>query len=101
VKQIPTLLIGLALASCGTQDPNLALEGNSFNPSISGEEPVNHVAVSETPAPKQTMKPIPLHTDGLRLPSDMLGLPQDDQLRTAPGIAKEGKATVIVRPPEE
>lgn len=36
----------------------------------------------------------------LRLP-DMLTLPQDDQLRSATSAPKDGKATVIVRPPEE
>ncbi len=38
--------------------------------------------------------------DGLRLP-DMLTLPQDDQLRSAAVAPKDGKATVIVRPPQE
>jgi hypothetical protein len=44
--------------------------------------------------------PLPVRRNGLRLP-DMLALPQDDQLRSAPDAPKDGKATVIVRPPEE
>ncbi len=38
--------------------------------------------------------------DALRLP-DMLTLPQEDQLRSAAVAPKDGKATVIVRPPQE
>ena len=38
--------------------------------------------------------------NGLRLP-DMLTLPQDDQLRAAAAAPKDGKATVIIRPPQE
>lgn len=44
--------------------------------------------------------PLPVRRNDLRLP-DMLALPQDEQLRSAPDAPKDGKATVIVRPPEE
>jgi hypothetical protein len=38
--------------------------------------------------------------DGLRLP-DMLALPDENQLRSAAPLKKEGDATIIASPPTE
>lgn len=53
-------------------------------------------------SPKETKPTLPVvRNTGLRLPNNLLDLPHDEQLRTAPDSQKDGKATVIARPPEE
>lgn len=54
-------------------------------------------AVAAAPEPRPPSDP----NDGLRLPEDMLALPDDSQLRSASSPSGDGDATVITRPPKE
>jgi hypothetical protein len=94
VKKVSTFLFAIGLTSCFA--PKVTTEDEAPVSAKPKTESTEITAVVETSKPS----PIPVHNDGLRLP-DMLGLPQDDQLRSAPATPKDGKATVIVRPPEE
>lgn len=89
---------------------------------VSCAKDLNHAAIDQEPAPD--LSPVPVTkaapkepvvavkpanrpaipnkpAEGIRLPDDILALPQDDQLRSAPTVPKDGKGTLIVRPPEE
>jgi hypothetical protein len=99
VKKTATFLLAICLASCFGPKPDIAAE------------PTEKTAPAAAPAKTGTTKVSPeqiqpvqlpvVRNTGMRLPENILALPQDDQLRSAPGAPKEGKATVIARPPEE
>lgn len=55
-------------------------------------------AVASIPQPAQPTLPA---NDGMRLPEDLLSLPDESQLRSAAPVPKDGDATVITRPPQE
>lgn len=63
------------------------------------------VVVAEAPktkrpaAPAET--PIALADDGMRLPENLLALPEDNQLRSSAPINKDGGGTIITSPPTE
>ena len=86
MKNPLTLILALGLASCG---PPKAI--------IVAQAPVKPEGrAAATPAPR-----VASHSDdGLRMP-DMLDLPDEEQLRSSPGPAGSGNATVITRPPKE
>jgi hypothetical protein len=97
VKKSALFLLAIGLSSCSTPKAAIVEEAaTESGPNIaltqSGIAPISQKAAKPT-------LPIARNT-GLRLP-DMLGLPQDEQLRSAPSSQKDGKATVIARPPEE
>jgi hypothetical protein len=97
VKKTASLLLVIGLASCSPPKPTIVEEAPiESGPNIALTQP--GIAPISPKATKPTL-PIARNT-GLRLP-DVLGLPQDEQLRSAPGAPKDGKATVIARPPEE
>jgi hypothetical protein len=97
VKKSALFLFVLGLASCTTPKANLAEEEPITNePNIA----LKQSDIAEV-TPRETKPTLPIvRNTGLRYP-DMLGLPQDEQLRSAPGAPTEGKATIIARPPEE
>lgn len=67
------------------------------------------VVIEQTPIKQQpsvtsdaTVKKLPaLANDGLRMPEDMLALPDDNQLRSTAPIKKDGNATIVTSPPTE
>jgi hypothetical protein len=88
VKKPLTLAFILGMASCAA--PKAV---------VVGEAPVKpkENAVAAAPEPR-----VPTDAnDGLRLPADMLALPDDSQLRSASNPSGDGDATVITRPPKE
>jgi hypothetical protein len=93
-------LVSLVFASCAKdlEDAAIYQEPTPDLPPAPREAPKASVAVDK-PANRLAKPNKP--ADGLRLPQDMLTLPQDDQLRSPSTGSKDGKATVIVRPPEE
>jgi len=97
VKKFAPFLLAIGLASCSAPKATIVEEAPiESGPNIALTQP----AISPI-SPKATKPTLPIaRNTGLRLP-DMLGLPQDEQLRSAPGAPKDGKATVIARPPEE
>jgi hypothetical protein len=97
VKKSISFLLAIGLASCSAPKATIVEEAPiNSGPNLALTQPgVAPVSLKEA---KPTL-PIARIT-GLRRP-DMLVLPQDEQLRSAPSTAKEGKATVIARPPEE
>lgn len=84
MKNPTILLAALCLASCA---PPKAI--------VIAEAPKKIVPV----APAAPVIPAPVD-DGLRLP-DMLALPDENQLRSAAPLKKEGDATIIASPPTE
>jgi len=84
VKNPTILLAALCLASCA---PPKAI--------VIAEAPKKEVPAK----PAATVLPAPAD-DGLRLP-DMLALPDENQLRSAAPLKKEGDATIIASPPAE
>jgi hypothetical protein len=100
VKYLLLSLVSLLFASCA-KDLNHAAIDQEPAPDLSpvskavtkepmaADKPANRPAIPNKPA------------EGIRLPDDILALPQDDQLRSAPTVPKDGKGTLIVRPPEE
>lgn len=78
------LLAALAVASCAPAKVIVIPEPPKKDVLITPAAPI-------TPA---------LVDDGLRLP-DMLTLPDDNQLRSAPTFKKAGDATIITSPPIE
>ena len=88
MKNTLTLAFIIGMASCAA--PKAV---------VVGEAPVKpkENAVAAAPEPR-----VPADAnDGLRLPEDMLALPDDSQLRSSSGSAGDGDATVITRPPKE
>ncbi len=84
MKNPTILLAALALASCA---PPKAI--------VIAEAPKKDAVI----APAAPEKPA-LADDGLRLP-DMTTLPDDNDLRSAAPLKKEGDATIIASPPTE
>lgn len=92
-----TFLLAIGLASCAAPKADVVAEAaadTAPNPTLTRTD-----LADAKPAETRPKLPVVRNT-GLRLP-DMLDLPEDEQLRTAPGTPTEGKATVIARPPEE
>lgn len=93
MKISATFLLAIGLASCAAPKAEVV-----------AEVPTNSALSQPEIAPISLVKSKPtlpvVHNTRIRLP-DMLGLPQDEQLRSATGAPKDGKATVIARPPEE
>ena len=87
MKNPLTLLLAIGLASCGAPKAIIV-----------AEVPVKPKEQQTVAAPEPSVPADP--NDGLRLP-DMLALPDDAQLRSSPGPAGNGNATVITRPPKE
>jgi hypothetical protein len=84
VKSPIILLAALTFASCAPPKATVIAEAPK-------KPVVTAPAAPETPA---------LADDGLRLP-DMLTLPDDNQLRSAAPLKKEGDAAIIASPPTE
>jgi hypothetical protein len=97
VKKSAPFLLAIGLASCSAPKATIVEEAPvESGPNIA----LTQSGIAQV-SPKATKPALPIaRNTGLRLP-DMLGLPQDEQLRSAPGAPKDGKATVIARPPEE
>jgi hypothetical protein len=92
VKKPTILLAALMLASCALPELTpIQTEPKAQRPSVATLAVDTASATPELPAPAD---------DGLRLP-DMLGLPDDNQLRSATPLKKEGEATIIASPPVE
>lgn len=88
MKKTIILLASLALASCATPKAVVIEQAPLKQPS----------AVT----PDATEKKLPaLANDGLRLPDDMLALPDENQLRSSAPIKGQGNATIITSPPKE
>ncbi|MES2982230.1 MAG: hypothetical protein V4727_07950 [Verrucomicrobiota bacterium] len=98
MKKTATFLLAIGLTSCFAPKATVVAEAPVNAAPKKNRTTQTAVADLSPEAIKPT--PLPGRRDGLRLP-DMLALPQDDQLRSAPGTTKDGKATVIARPPEE
>lgn len=98
MKKTATLLLAIGLASCAAPKATVVAEAPVNSAPKKSKATQTEVADLSPAAIKPT--PLPVRRDGLRLPN-MLDLPQDDQLRSAPDVPKDGKATVIARPPEE
>ncbi len=99
MKKTATFLLAIGLTSCAAPKATIVAEAPVNAAPKKSKTTQTAVADFSQEAIKPT--PLPVRRDGLRLP-DMLALPQDDQLRSAPDAPKDGsKATVIVRPPEE
>ena len=81
------LLAALTFASCAPPKATVIAEAPKKSVVIAPTAPT----APETPA---------LADDGLRLP-DMLTLPDDNQLRSAAPLKKEGDAAIIASPPTE
>lgn len=79
------LLSALALASCA---PSAAI--------VMQEAPKKQQPAAASTTPVE--KPAALPDDGLRL-GDMLTLPDDNQLRSAAPMERDGNATIITSPP--
>ncbi len=103
MKLFALSLFALVFASCALEeeppiyaaflDPNFKLPKQSQTPNQTTRGPA-----SDKPSitGNRTINP----SSGLRAPSDMLNLPQDDQLKSSPSTApKDGNATLIARPP--
>jgi hypothetical protein len=88
VKNPITILAAIAMASCA---PPKAI--------IVEEAPVKPVKSALADAPKPPVPTDP--NDGMRLPSNMLALPDDSQLKPSGAPAGDAAAPVIVRPPKE
>jgi hypothetical protein len=88
VKKPAILFLAIGLASCAA-------------PKAIVVEEVSPVRKKQAPAaaPKPTPPTLPAN-DGMRLPEDLLALPDDSQLRSA-ATPNEGDAIIIARPPEE
>jgi hypothetical protein len=97
VKKTATFLLAIGLTSCFTPKASVVAE-TALNTAPKTEP--TQTAVTQATPEKAKPTQLPTRNTGLRLP-DMLGLPQDDQLRSAPSAPKDGKATVIARPPED
>ena len=98
MKKAATFLLAIGLMSCVAPKATFVADAPG-NAAPKKTKPTQSIVADFSPeAIKPT--PLPVRCNGLRLP-DMLALPQDDQLRSAPDAPKDGKATVIVRPPEE
>jgi hypothetical protein len=99
MKYLLLSLVALVFASCAKdlEDAAIYQEPAPDLPPAPREAPKKPVAIDK---PSNHLAKPTKPADGLRLP-DMLTLPQDDQLRSASSAPKDGKATVIVRPPEE
>ena len=85
MKNTLILLAAIALASCAAPKA---------------------VVVAEAPKRKQPAAapaetPIAHADDDMRLPEDLLALPEDSQLRSSAPISKDGDATIITSPPSE
>jgi hypothetical protein len=97
VKKTTTFLLAIGLASCAPK-ADIVEEAALAN---TAPTPLHAQTGLADLSPKETKPTLPVvRNTGLRLP-DMLDLPKDEQLRTAPGATNDGKATVIARPPEE
>ena len=104
MKNPLTLLLAIGLASCGAPKAIIVAEvpvKPKEQQTVAAPEP----SVPADPKEQQTVgapePSVPADpNDGLRLP-DMLALPDDAQLRSSPGPAGNGNATVITRPPKE
>lgn len=97
MKKTTTFLLAIGLASCAPKADIVAED----TPANKAPTPLRTQADLADLSPKETKPTLPVvRNTGLRLP-DMLDLPKDEQLRTAPGAPNDGKATVIARPPEE
>jgi hypothetical protein len=88
VKKTATLLLAIGLASCAAPK------------AIIIEEAPNVAAETDTSTPRPVRPNLPPN-DGMRLPEDLLSLPEDSQLRSAAADQKDGDATIITRPPQE
>ncbi len=98
VKITATFLLAIGLTSCFAPKASIVAEAPieiETTPAI-----VQNAVVPVPPVKTKPNLPVVRNT-GLRLPADMLALPQDEQLRSAPDSPKDGKATVIARPPEQ
>jgi hypothetical protein len=96
VKITATFLLALGLTSCFAPKASIVAEA----PVNNKPRPAQNAVAEISPEKIKPTLPVVRNT-GLRLPADMLDLPQDEQIRSAPDAPKEGKATVIARPPEE
>lgn len=97
MKKPATFLLAVGLASCAPK-AEVVLEQAPANTTPNPTRTQTELA-GVSPAGTKPTLPVVRNT-GLRLPN-MLDLPEDEQLRTAPGTPGDGKATVIARPPEE
>ncbi len=88
MKNTFILLAAIALPSCAA-------------PKTAVLEEVPKKQQPPAPAPAPVEKPATLADDGLRLPEDMLALPDDSQLRSTAPSEKSGTAPIIIRPPED
>jgi hypothetical protein len=88
VKRFAILLLAIGLASCAAPKAIVIAEAPKKTETV----------VDSVPQPKQAS--LPAH-DGMRLPEDLLNLPEDNQLRSAAAEPKDGDATVIARPPKD
>ncbi len=98
MKKTATFLLAIGLTSCATPKATIVADTPGNADPKKTKTTQSMVADFSPEAIKPT--PLPVRRNDLRLP-DMLALPQDEQLRSAPDAPKDGKATVIVRPPEE
>ena len=87
MKYPAILLLAIGLASCAAPKAIVITEAPK---KVEPAEPA--------PQPKQANLPA---DDGMRLPEDLLALPEDSQLRSAATEPKDGEATVIARPPQD
>ena len=99
MKKYAPFLLAIGLASCTPPKATIVEEapiksGPNIALTQSGIAPIS---------PKATKPNLPItRNNGLiRLPDDILGLPKDEELRSSTDAPKEGKATVIARPPED
>lgn len=90
MKNLLILLAAFALASCAT--PKAV---------VVGEAPLKQQADADVTSVPKEKKPPALANDGLRLPDDMLALPEDNQLRSTAPIKRDGNATIITSPPSD
>lgn len=98
MKKTATFLLAIGLTSCFA--PKATIIAEAPVNAAPKKNKVTQTAVADLSPQAIKPTPLPVRRDGLRLP-DMLALPQDDQLRSAPAAPTDGKATVIARPPEE
>jgi len=98
VKILVPALLAIAIVACKPLLPKPAARAKSPKPAKITQtvNPAQNTASVEQ-TPRASQKP----SGNLRIGDDILNLPDDNDLRSAPTTPQDGKPTIIAKPPEE